>query len=179
MTKTELAAAIAAKTGLSKTVAYEALSAMEQQLNAESKARRAVELDDFGTFVPREIMGQRTGRILDGGLATYDNWKLVQDPKLVPQDKFIQRAAKRAGMELEDFEQFLASYKALVVRTLRRGGSVSSHSQGSFKVQSRKPRVFRNADGRITTKLPQRLAVVYKSCKTGQHQKFIAAPGLV
>jgi nucleoid DNA-binding protein len=179
MTKTEMAVVIAAKTGLAHPLAYKALSGIENQLTAESKALRAVVLDDFGTFLPRQIDGDRMGRAFNGRVFTYENWKLVEDPKLVAETTFVQRAAKRAGIDAADFAQVLTSYKAQVTQCLRKGISVFSHELGSFKVSKRKARVHKRDDGTISTQTPARTAVVFKSCKTGQHQKFIAVAGLV
>jgi nucleoid DNA-binding protein len=171
MNKTELAAAIAEETGFTKTATYAALTAFEEQLDAESRALRAVVLDDFGTFWPRQKMGQRTGRTLGGGTTTYDNWKLVESPKLVDEATFVGRAAKRADMQAAFFERILQQYKNQVTATLRQGNSVSSHGHGSFKVSTRKPR-------KNTTVLAAR-AVAFKSGKAGLHQKFVAVAGLV
>jgi hypothetical protein len=41
------------------------------------RALRAVALDNFGTFLPRQKMVQRTGTIFNGSTIAYDNWKLV------------------------------------------------------------------------------------------------------
>ncbi len=179
MTKTEMAVVIAAKTGLANPLAYKGLSAIELQLAAESKALRAVVLDDFGTFMPRQIDGERLGRAFNARLFTYDNWKLVPDPKLVAQSTFVLRAAKRGDIAVDDLTLVLDAYKAQVTHCLRKNISVFSHELGSFKVSKRKARVHKRDDGTISTQTPARMAVVFKSCKTGQHQKFIAVPGLV
>jgi nucleoid DNA-binding protein len=179
MTKTEMTAAIAADTGFTKTAVFAALSAMEQQLRVEGMARRAVELTDFGTFWPRQKRGKRTGRSLSGGQVTYDNWCLVDNPELVEEAEFYASAAALAEMKLTQFELIMQNYKDKVVQTLRAGGSVSSNGEGSFKVEKRKPRVFRRDDGTVSSKAPARRAVVYKSSKLGVHQKFVAVPDLV
>jgi nucleoid DNA-binding protein len=184
MTKTEMAVVIAKQTGLDNKLTYQVLSAIEQQLLTEGKALRAVELDNFGTFLPREKMGKRRGKIFNGSTIAYDNWKLVADPKLVAQATLLARAAKRAGIERaniepDDLAQVLESYKTQVVRSLRRGMSVSSLVFGSYKVGKRKARVHKRADGSIGTQTPARLVVVFKSCKNGLHQKFIPVAGLV
>jgi hypothetical protein len=77
MPKTKNAVAIAAQTGLAHTLTYQALSAIEQQLITEGKALREMALDNFGTLLPRQKMGQRTGTIFNGSTIAYDNWKLV------------------------------------------------------------------------------------------------------
>ncbi len=179
MTKTEMAVVIAKKTGLANPLAYKGLTAIEQQLTAESKALRAVVLDDFGTFLPRQIDGDRMGRAFNGRVFSYENWKLVEDPKMVTQTTFVQRAAKRADIDLAVLTQVLDTYKSQVTQCLRKGTSVFSHELGSFKVSKRKARVHKRDDGTISTQTPARMAVVFKSCKTGQHQKFIAEAGLV
>jgi nucleoid DNA-binding protein len=179
MTKTEMAIAIAKHTGLANTLAYQTLTAIELQLLAEGKALRAVELDNFGTFLPRQKMGKRRGQIFNGSTIAYDNWKLVADPKLVAQATFVARAAKRGDIEAQDVAQVLESYKTQVVRTLRKGASVTSLVFGSYKVGKRKARVHQRADGSIGTQTPAHMVVVFKSCKNGLHQKFIPVAGLV
>jgi nucleoid DNA-binding protein len=179
MTKTEMAVVIAKQTGLDNKLTYQALSAIEQQLLAEGKALRAVELDNFGTFLPRKKMGKRRGAIFNGSTIAYDNWKLVADPKLVAQATLLARAAKRADIEPQDLAQVLESYKTQVVRSLRKGASVSSLVFGSYKVGKRKARIHKRAEGSIGTQTPAHLVVVFKSCKNGLHQKFIPVTGLV
>jgi nucleoid DNA-binding protein len=179
MTKTDMSIALAAETGFTKTTCYEALTAMEQQLDAESMALRAVVWDKFGTFLPRHIVGRRTGRMLDGGIITYDNWKLVPDPQRVSQASFVAGVAKRMGQETEDVQALLQSYKKLVISALRKGRSVTNNTLGSFKVSRRKARTYYNEDGSLSSKKPARLVVVFKSCKTGLHQKFVADSSLL
>jgi nucleoid DNA-binding protein len=179
MTKTQMAIAIAAQTGLEGTLAYQALSAIEQQLIAEGKALRAVALDNFGTFLPRQKMGQRTGTIFNGSTIAYDNWKLVTDPKLVAQATLVNRAAKRADIDPAALAQVLESYKAQVVSNLRKGMQVSSQVFGRFKVGKRKARIHLRADGSVGAQKPAHFVVIFKSCKSGIHQKFIPVAGLV
>jgi nucleoid DNA-binding protein len=179
MTKTELAEVIANNTGLPKAQTYNALSALEQQLIAQGKALRAVQLDNFGTFKPRQNMGQRTGKSFNASTITYDNWKLVVDPKLVSQTTFVDRAAKLAGMAVADFEQVLTQFKTQLERALRRGRSIYFHELGTFKVGRRKTRIYRAADGSISSQKPAHFVVIFKSNKSGPHQKFVPAPGFV
>ncbi len=179
MTKTNMAIALAAETGFPKTTCYEALTAMEQQLDAESMALRAVVWDNFGTFLPRHIVGRRTGRMLDGGIVTYDNWKLVPNPQQVAQASFVAGVAKRMGLQAEDVQTMLHIYKKLVTSALRKGRSVTNNSLGSFNVSRRKARSYYNVDGSLSSKKPAHLVVVFKSCKTGLHQKFVADSSLL
>ncbi len=179
MTKTELADVIANNTGLPKAQTYKALSALEQQLIAQGKALRAVQLDNFGTFQPRQNTGQRTGKSFNGSTITYDNWKLVVDPKLVTQTTFVERAAKLANIAVADFEQVLTEFKTQVARALRTGRSVYFHELGTFKVGRRKKRIYRAADGSISSQKPAHFVAIFKSNKSGPHQKFVPVAGFV
>jgi nucleoid DNA-binding protein len=179
MNKSELAIAIAANTGLNKTTTYAALTALTQQLEAEGFAGRAVVWDHFGTFLPRRVVGQRTGRSLGGGEVTYDNWKLVASPEQVSEATFVQSAATRADTHPTLITIILQSYKALVLRTLRRGGSVYSHGHGGFKVGKRKTRTSHHRDGSISSVRPAMKVMLYHCGKQGPHQKFVGLAGLV
>jgi hypothetical protein len=90
MNKLDLAIAIAADIGMNKTFTYRALIAIQQQLDAEGFAGRAVVWDGFGTFMPRRVAGKRVARVFGGVEFKYDNWKLVVDPELVSQDAFVR-----------------------------------------------------------------------------------------
>ncbi len=179
MNKTELSIAIAADTGLGKTPIYDLLTAVMRQLDAEAQAGRAVEWTHFGTFWPRRKMGLRTGRAMDGGEVTYDNWKLIPDPEVVDELQFIQRVAKRAQSKPPLVAVVLESFKTQVVRTLRRGRGIYYHGHGSFKVARNKARVYHLANGSVSTTKPAKLIVVYRAAKGGLHQKFVALAGLI
>jgi nucleoid DNA-binding protein len=179
MNKSDLAIAIATDTGLNKTTTYAALTAITLQLQAEGLAGRAVVFAHFGTFLPRRVVGQRTGYRLGGGTVTYDNWKLVPHPPMVDEALFIQGAAQRAQINPALMTLIMQSYKAQVLRTLRRGGGVYSLGHGGFEVGKRKARVFHRDDGSVSSQRPARKVVVYHGGKLGQHQKFVGLPGLV
>jgi nucleoid DNA-binding protein len=179
MNKLELANAIAHETGLTKTAAFKALTAITQQLDAEGQAGRAVVLEYFGTFLPRQKMGQRTGKTLGGGDVTYDNWKLIPAPEQLDEMGFITLTAQRAQMKTPMVAVVLQCYKTMVIGALRKGASVYDQDHGSFKVGRRKARVFRREDGSVSSKRPPMKVVVYRSIRNGQHQKFIGLPGLI
>jgi nucleoid DNA-binding protein len=181
MNKLALAIAIAAHTGLNKTTTYAALIALTQQLEAEGFAGRAVVWDNFGTFWPRRVMGQRTGRSLDGSTLTYDNYKLIANPAQVAEASFVQGAADRTDGDIHPtlMALILQSYKALVMQALRRGRSVYSHGHGGFKVGKVKARVNHHRDGTVSSKSPGRLVVRYHGGKQGPHQKFVGLAGLM
>jgi nucleoid DNA-binding protein len=179
MNKAELSIAIAANTGLNKTTTYAVLTAIAQQLDAEAIAGRAVVLDRFGTFLPRRKTGQRTGRILGGGVATYDNWKLIPNPVHVNEETFITDTAVRAKSMPPLVAIVLQDFKVQIVRTLRRGGSVYDNGHGSFRVGKRKARVYHRADGSISSQTPPKKAIIYRAAKDGNHQKFVALANLI
>jgi nucleoid DNA-binding protein len=179
MNKLELAIAIAKDTGLNKTMAYRALTAFAHQLEAEGVAQRAVVWDGFGTFWPRSVQGQRAGRNFDGTAYSYDNWKLVPKPVQLDEAGFVLSAALLAQINPGLMAMLLQSYKAQVLRTLRRGGGVYSQGSGSFRVGKFKARVFHRDDGSVSTRRPARLVVVYRSGEHGPHQKFVGLPGLI
>ncbi len=179
MNKKELALAIATDTGLTKTITYTILSAMEQQLEAQGYAGRAVELAQFGTFWPRKKMGKRTGHSLDGGSVTYDNWKLIVEPELVDELAFISLVAAGAGTKPPVVAIALQSFKAQVVRTLRKGSGYYNHGNGSYQVVKQKARIYHRDDGSVSSKRPAKLVMVYRGVKNGPHQKFVALPGLI
>jgi nucleoid DNA-binding protein len=160
MNKLDLAIAIAADIGMNKTFTYRGLIAIQQQLDAEGFAGRAVVWDGFGTFM-------------------YDNWKLVVDPQVVNQDAFVQGAASLAGTRDVQMALVLQSYKALVLRTLRRGGGVYSKGHGSFKVGKRKARIYYNDDGTVSSRRPAKLVIRYQGGALGAHQKFVGLAGLI
>jgi nucleoid DNA-binding protein len=179
MNKAQLALAIADETGLNKTTTYAMLTALTQQLDAEGIAGRAVVLEHFGTFLPRKKMGKRTGRVLGGGILTYDNWKLIVDPEQCDELTFITLMAERGETKPALAAIVLQSYKTLVLRTLREGGIVQNQGHGVYKVEKRKARVYHDAEGRVSSKQPAKKAVVYRAGKYGPHQKFIALPGFL
>jgi nucleoid DNA-binding protein len=179
MNKKELALAIAADTGLTKTIAYNVLTAMEQQLEGEGYAGRAVVWEQFGTFWPRKKMGKRTGHSLDGGSVTYDNWKLIPQPEVVDELSYTKLVAARADTKPPLVAMVLQSFKAQVLRTLRRGMGYYNHGHGSFQVAKQKIRTYHRDDGSISSQRPARKVVVYRGFKGGPHQKFVALPGLV
>jgi nucleoid DNA-binding protein len=179
MNKLQLAIAIAADIGMNKTFTYRALIAIQQQLDAQGFAGRAVVWDGFGTFMPRRVAGKRMARVFGGVEFTYDNWKLVVDPQVVNQDVFVQGAASLAGTRDVQMALVLQSYKALVLRTLRRGGGVYSKGHGSFKVGKRKARIYYNDDGTVSSRKPARKVIRYQGGALGPHQKFVGLAGLV
>jgi nucleoid DNA-binding protein len=179
MNKLQLAMAITADIGVNKTTTYAALIALTQELEAQGFAGRAVVWDNFGTFWPRRVVGQRTGRIMGGGVVTYDNYKLIDNPEIVSETEFIQGAAGRADLDLMKMALIMKSFKAIVLRSLRRGRSVYSWSHGGFKVGRRKARVYRHEDGSISSTRPARLVILHYGGKNGPHQKFVGLAGLV
>ncbi len=179
MNKLDLAIAIAADIGMNKTFTYRALIAMQQQLDAEGFAGRAVVWDGFGTFLPRRVVGQRMARVFGGVEYRYDNWKLVVDPPLVGQAEFVQGAASLAGRNAVQIGLVLQSYKALVLRSLRRGMGVYSKGHGSFKVGKRRARVYYNDDGSVSSRRPAKLVIRYQGGALGAHQKFVGLAGLI
>jgi nucleoid DNA-binding protein len=179
MNKLELAIAIAADIGMNKTFTYRALIAIQQQLDAEGFAGRAVVWDGFGTFMPRRVVGQRMARVFGGVVFKYDNWKLVVDPALVSQADFVQGAASLADTHPAQMALVLQSYKALVLRALRRGRGVFSKGHGGFQVGRRKARVYYNDDGSVSSRRPARLVIRYHGGALGAHQKFVGLAGLI
>jgi nucleoid DNA-binding protein len=179
MNKLQLAIAIAADCGVNKTYAYRALIAIEQQLDADGFAGRAVVWDGFGTFLPRRVEGQRTGRIFGAGVVTYDNWKLIDNPAQQTEAGFVQSAAARTTKHPSQMALVLQSYKKLVLRSLRRGVSVTSLGHGGFRVGRRKARIYYNDDGTVSSRHPAKLVVKYHGSKEGPHQKFVGLAGLV
>jgi nucleoid DNA-binding protein len=179
MNKSDLVTAIAADTGVNKTNTHIALTAIAQQLEAEGLAGRAVVFNDFGAFLPRRKDGLRTGRTISGGTITYDNWKLVADPEQLDEASFIQGAATRANLRPPQITIVLQSYKAQIVRTLRKGGSVHYAGYGSFSLGKKKARIYHRDDGSVSSRSPAQKVISYQSGKNGQHQKFVGLPGLL
>jgi nucleoid DNA-binding protein len=138
-----------------------------------------VVLSGFGIFFPRHKVGQRTGRSFTGTTVTYDNWKLVPNPPLVDEVRFIQNVAQRADTQLPLVNLVVQNFKMQVLRTLRRGASVHNHGHGTFKVGRQRTRTYHHADGSISSTRPPKLVVVYRAAKGGLHQKFVPLAGLI
>lgn len=178
LTQGEMEDAITRDTGLSKEKAHNALDAYEKQLRYEMSEKRAVKLDNYGTYKPRELSGTRTGRTLKGGQTTYDNWKLVKGYQTVEEATFNQRAAERAGLSVEEYTQASDSYKNNVGKTLRKGGSVSIHGEGTYSIRKSKERIYRKRDGTITSIAPASKKIRYKGYGKENKQQFTADDAL-
>ena len=170
MNQGEMVDSVAADTGLSKTQSFNALDAFEKQLKEEVGAKRGVKLDNFGTYRPREKVGTRTGRTF-AGTTTYDNWKLVKKPVIIDEATFNARAAARAGLSVEDFDKATEAYKTRVGSTLRKGGSVAMHGEGTYAVGKVSPRKYYAKDGSISSVRFAKKVVRYKSYGDNK-QKF-------
>jgi nucleoid DNA-binding protein len=179
MNKTELSIVIATDTGLFKTPIFDMLTAITVQLEAQALAGRAVVWEGFGTFLPRQKAGTRTGRIFGGATVTYDNWKLVPNPERLEELDFIKRVAAYAQTKPAVASLVLQSFKLQVLRSLRRGVGVHNHGNGSFKVGRQRARTYHHADGTVSSKIPAKLVVVYRAGKGGLHQKFVPLAGLI
>ena len=178
LTQGEMEDAISRDTGLSKEQSHNALDAYEKQLKKEMSEKRAVKLDNHGTYRPRELAGTRTGRTLSGGQTTYDNWKLVKNYETVEESVFNQRAAERAGMSLEDYTKASNAYKSNTAKTLRKGGSVYMHGEGTYSIGKVKERIYKKRDGTITSIRPAYKKIRYKGYGKDNKQQFTADDAL-
>ena len=177
LTQGEMEDAISRDTGLSKEQSHNALDAYEKQLKHEMAESRAVKLDNYGTYRPREKVGTRTGKTFSGK-TTYDNWKLVKGYQTVDEATFNQRAAERAGLSVEEYTQASDSYKNNVGKTLRKGGSVSIHGEGTYSIRKSKERIYRKRDGTITSIAPASKKIRYKGYGKENKQQFTADDAL-
>lgn len=179
MNQSEMEAYVATQTGLTKTASHNALDAFENQLKEEMAAKRAVKLDNFGTYNPRESSGMKTGRNPRTGAALqYEGFKLVKKPEVVDEATFNSRAAARAGMTVEDYDKAVESYKAGVAGTLRKGGSVAMHGEGTYAVGKVSRRVYMRKDGSISKVVAAHKTVRYSGYGASNRQQFKADTAL-
>lgn len=171
MNQGEMVDSVAADTGLSKTQSFNALDAFEKQLKEEVGAKRGVKLDNFGTYRPREKVGTRTGRTF-AGTTTYDNWKLVKKPVIIDEATFNARAAARAGLSVEDFDKATEAYKTRVGSTLRKGGSVAMHGEGTYSSSRVAARIGMNRRTGNLERFPAYRKIKYKGYGDGNKQKL-------
>ena len=153
--QSEMEDMVAAQTGLTKTQSHNALDAFEKQLKEEMGAKRAVKLDGFGQYNPRQSAGIRTGyNPRTGGQLQYESWKLVKKPEVVDEATFNARAAARAGMSVEDYDKAVEAYKSNVANTLRKGGRVAMHGEGTYAVVRVAVRKYYRKDGSTSKVVP-------------------------
>ena len=175
MSQSEMEDAVAAQTGLSKTQSHSALDAFEKQLKEEMGAKRAVKLDGFGQYNPRQSAGIRTGyNPRTGGQLQYESWKLVKKPEVVDEATFNARAAARAGMSVEDYDKAVEAYKGNVANTLRKGGRVEMHGEGTYAAVRVAARTYYRKDGGISKVVPAHKKVRYSGYGDSNRQQFKA-----
>ena len=173
--QSEMEDAVAAQTGLSKAQSHNALDAFEKQLKEEMGAKRAVKLDGFGQYNPRESAGMRSGyNPRTGGTLQYESWRLVKKPEVIDEATFNARAAVRAGMSVEDYDKAVESYKTNVANTLRKGGIVAMHGEGTYAVGRVAARVYHRKDGSISRVVPAHKKVRYSGYGDQNKQQFKA-----
>ena len=179
MSQSEMEGAVAAQTGLSKAQSHNALDAFEKQLKEEMSAKRAVKLDGFGQYNPRQSAGIRTGyNPRTGGQLSYESWKLVKKPEVVDEATFNARAAARAGMSVEDYDKAVEAYKSNVASTLRKGGSVAMHGEGTYRVRRIPTRTYHNDDGSVGKVVRAHKAIGYSGYGASNKQQFKADAAL-
>ncbi len=181
MNQTEMVSAVSAETGYSNHKTFNALDAYEKQLKSEMSAGRAVRVDGVGEYRPRYLAGMRSGTNARSGQATqYENWKLVKNPTVVSDAEFNKAASARAGIDETEYSQIINSYKMQKRNTLRMGGSVSMHGDGTYKATLGKDRVYyrRDGSGEVSSTVPGKYSVKFRGAK-GNRYTFRADPTLV
>lgn len=181
MNQTEMVSAVSAETGYSNHKTFNALDAYEKQLKSEMSAGRAVRVDGVGEYRPRYLVGMRSGTNARSGQAIqYENWKLVKNPTVVSDAEFNKAASARAGIDETEYSQIINSYKMQKRNTLRMGGSVSMHGDGTYKATFREDRVYyrRDGSGEVSSTVPGKYSVKFRGAK-GNRYTFRADPTLV
>lgn len=148
MNQSELETILETQPGFTRASAHNALEAFEATLKEESAAKRAVKLNDFGVYRPKQSVGMRNYRNpRTGDAVSKEAFTFVKKPTVTSEAEFIQKAAMKAGLTEDEMRTSLATYKHAVSTTLRKGGSVSINGEGTYGVGRVGPRIYTLPNG--------------------------------
>ena len=169
MNQSELETILETQPGFTRASAHNALEAFEATLKEESAAKRAVKLNDFGVYRPKQSVGMRNYRNpRTGDAVSKEAFTFVKKPTVTSEAEFIQKAAIKAGLTEDEMRTSLATYKQAVSTTLRKGGSVAINGEGTYGVGRVKTRNYKLPNG-LTGRTPGHLVARYKPY--GQNKK--------
>ena len=104
----------------------------------------------------------------------YESWKLVKKPEVVDEATFNARAAARAGMSVEDYDKAVEAYKGNVASTLRKGGRVEMHGEGTYAAVRVAARTYYRKDGSTSKVVRAHKKVRYSGYGDSNRQQFKA-----
>lgn len=171
LSQDDVEAQVAADSGFSRSKVNNALDAFERQLKEEMASKKAVKLNGFGEYKPREAGAMKHGKTPNGEAVSYQSWRLVKKPEIVSEQEFISKAAAKSGMSDAEYQKVLDSYKKQVSTNLQRGNSMQIYGDGTYKAIRVASANKRNKDG-TTTRIPAHMKVGYSSFGKDTHHAF-------